>query len=401
MENDFPIVNTTNLSKKFSKSLRRSMLYGATDLTRAFFGKLTKTNYLRPAEFWALNDISLKLSRGQALGVIGPNGSGKTTLLSLLAGIYPPDMGSIKIRGRVAALIALGAGFESKYTGLENIFLKGTLLGMSTKEVKRKLDEIIAFSELEEFINTPISNYSAGMRVRLGFSIATASEPELILLDEVLAVGDRNFRAKCFNKVDEMASDACTILVSHNMNLISRICTEILVLAKGKVVFAGDNVSEGIEFYNARNPLDESSEFGMEEIQIRKFSWGNQGTREEDITKFNYLDDMEMKMEICLPQSLVAPRFRLIIFNNNFLPVAETITEMNFPARRENACHSIDIKISRIELVSGQYSISIVIEDSATGRFLKRFHAIKSFEIGGDTFSISPIRLQAEWKTES
>jgi lipopolysaccharide transport system ATP-binding protein len=397
--NDY-IVEVNNLSKKFSKSLRRSMLYGAQEAMLAFIGKPGISDRLRRSEFWALDDVNLKLSRGQALGVIGQNGSGKTTLLSLLAGIYPPDKGSIKIQGRVAALIGLGAGFESKLTGLENIYLKGTLLGMSTDEIKHKLDEIIAFSELEDFISMPISNYSSGMRVRLGFSIATASDPDLILLDEVLAVGDRNFRAKCFRKVDSMASNACLLLVSHNMNLISRVCTDIMVLEKGKVLYYGGSVSEGIEFYNNHYKLDEASEFGTDEIKIRKIFWGDNADIADDVVRLNYRDELTLNMEVCLPAKITDPRFRLIIFNNNFIPIAESVAEIPLTDldSQEKRCPRIQVTLPAVELVSGGYTITIVIEDTTTNTFLKRFHAIKAFEVSGDTFSSSNIRLQAKWE---
>ncbi|MBE9531297.1 MAG: ABC transporter ATP-binding protein, partial [Proteobacteria bacterium] len=192
------VISIKNLSKKFCTHLKRSMAYGIIDLSKNLVGIKPNTEELRRDEFWALDNMNFELKRGEVLGLIGLNGCGKTTLLRLLTGIFPPDKGEITIKGRVGALIAVGAGFHPHMTGRENIYLNGTILGMSAKELDACFDDIIEFAEIGDFIEAPVSTYSSGMRVRLGFAIAIHINPDILLIDEVLAVGDLNFSIKCF-----------------------------------------------------------------------------------------------------------------------------------------------------------------------------------------------------------
>lgn len=180
-------------------------------------------------EFVALRDISFRVPRGQTVGVIGRNGSGKSTLLTLLSRIYRPTSGSITVRGRVATLLELGAGFHPEFTGIENIFLNGVILGMPRTELEKRLPKIIEFAELEEFIDTPVKHYSSGMVTRLGFSVAVHLDPDVLLVDEVLAVGDAAFQEKCYRKIEEFKQQNVTIFfVSHDMDAIRRVCDRVL-----------------------------------------------------------------------------------------------------------------------------------------------------------------------------
>ena len=194
------IVN--DVSKKFGMSLKNALKYGLSDSARRLVGKKSN-DFLRSGEFWALEDINFSLDPGDALGILGVNGSGKTTLLRILNGTYRPDKGKVLIRGRIGALIAAGAGFSPMLSGRENIFISGTLLGMHPREIKKKFDEIVEFSELSEFIDMPVRNYSSGMSVRLGFAIAVLGNPDVLLVDEVLAVGDMRFQKKCFERIHQ------------------------------------------------------------------------------------------------------------------------------------------------------------------------------------------------------
>ena len=224
------------------------MAHGIVDLSKNLVGIKQDTTKLRKGEFWALDNISFELRRGEALGLIGVNGSGKTTLLRLLAGIFPPDKGEIMVNGRVGALIAVGAGFHPHMTGRENIYLNGTILGMTSEEIDSKSEDIVGFAEIGDFLDAPVSTYSSGMRVRLGFSIATAIQPDLLLLDEILAVGDSRFRVKCFQRIGEILEKSAVIFVSHDMIQTSRICNSVMIIDHGRNIFMGAT-EIGIEKY--------------------------------------------------------------------------------------------------------------------------------------------------------
>lgn len=235
------LVSARHVSKKFCRHLRLSMAYGLMELSKNLVGlKSQQRDTLRRGEFWALHDLSFELRRGDALGVVGLNGSGKTTLLRLLAGILPPDKGEIMIRGHIGTLISMGAGFHPHMTGRENIYVNGSILGMTRDELDAHLDDIVDFAEIGDFLDAPVSTYSSGMRVRLGFSIATAVVPDILLLDEVFAVGDVVFRQRCIERIQSFLNDATIILVSNRPQFIEMLCNRALWLDKGKIVAEGD-----------------------------------------------------------------------------------------------------------------------------------------------------------------
>jgi ABC-2 type transport system ATP-binding protein len=205
------------------------------DRSRSLKETLTRMKRSSFEEFWALSDVSLEAEPGSTLGLIGENGSGKSTLLKCIAGILTPDKGTIEVDGRLSSLLELGAGFHPDLTGRENVYLNGAILGMSRKDVARAEDRIIEFAELEKFIDTPVRNYSSGMIVRLGFSIAVALDPDVLLIDEVLAVGDAAFQAKCRKHMEELRqSDKTLVIVSHDLASIRRLCDRAIWLADGK-----------------------------------------------------------------------------------------------------------------------------------------------------------------------
>ena len=239
---DEALVKVENVSKKFCRSLKKSLWYGVQDIAGELFGRNSAKADLRSEEFWALKDVSFELRRGDTLGLIGPNGAGKSTLLKLLNGLIKPDEGRIAVRGRMGALIALGAGFNPILTGRENIYVNAAVLGIPKREVDTVIDDIIAFSELEEFIDTPFQSYSSGMRVRLGFAVAAHLEPDILIIDEVLAVGDASFRRKCIEHLKRYVrnENTCLILVSHNLRHIEQTCERAMYLNRGHVVLTGD-----------------------------------------------------------------------------------------------------------------------------------------------------------------
>lgn len=243
------VVSVRNVSKKFCRKLRRSMAYGIEDLSRNLFSLKSSTSELRKDEFWALNDINFELKKGESIGLIGANGSGKTTLLRLIAGIFPPDKGEIIVKGRIGALIAIGAGFHPHMTGRENVYLNGTILGMTHKEINSKFKNIIDFAEIGDFLDAPVSTYSSGMRVRLGFSIAIHTEPDILLIDEILAVGDSYFKIKCYQRLSELIEKSVVfILVSHNPEAILATCQKAIYVSNGSVKGLG-NVDTVMRIY--------------------------------------------------------------------------------------------------------------------------------------------------------
>ncbi len=242
------LVEVRGLSKKFCRDLKRSLAYGVVDVMRELGGRETSAE-LRDKEFWALSDISFTLARGEALGIIGRNGAGKSTLLKLLTGLIKPNRGSISINGRLQALIELGAGFNPILTGRENIYINAAILGIPKQVIDKRLDEIIDFAELREFIDAPVNTYSSGMRVRLGFSVAINVRPEVLLIDEVLAVGDLRFRRKARNAMGELLNrNIGLIFISHNIHEVVGITHKTLWLEHGRVKQFGSSAEVCAEY---------------------------------------------------------------------------------------------------------------------------------------------------------
>lgn len=232
--NDSIDIKLDRVSKKYCKSLKRSMRYGVGDITRNAFGLSSRSSTLRKDEFWAVDDVSFEVRRGETIGIIGPNGSGKTTLLKMLNGIFWPDKGKITVKGKVGALIAVGAGFHPALTGRENIYVNAAILGMNKKEVEERFDSILKFADIGDFIDTPVKYYSSGMFVRLGFAVAIHCDPDILLVDEVLAVGDSGFRTKCLRRIADLREDGLTtVLVSHSMNLITVYSDRVILMNHG------------------------------------------------------------------------------------------------------------------------------------------------------------------------
>jgi lipopolysaccharide transport system ATP-binding protein len=246
------VVSVENISKKFSRDLMTSLYYGAKDIANECLAKERKSNVLRKKEFWALKNISFKLHKGDSLGLVGPNGCGKTTTLKLIAGLLKPDTGVIKVKGRVASLISLGVGFSGILTARENIYTNMTLLGLTKKQIDERFDDIVKFAELEHVVDTPLKTFSSGMHARLGFACAVHTDPDVLLIDEILAVGDVQFRMKCHRRLAELRKKGVAfIMVSHNASSLLSACDNAVYLSNGKVVMKGkiQNVMRKYEEY--------------------------------------------------------------------------------------------------------------------------------------------------------
>ena len=234
----------------FKKFRRGEQFDSLRDLLAAHL--LGRRRSLKKAEFWAVHNVSFEVRQGEAFGIIGPNGAGKSTLLKLLAGILHPTQGEIKVEGRISALIELGAGFHGDLTGRENIFLNASILGMTRQETLRKYDEIVAFAGIEEFLDTPVKRYSSGMHARLGFAIAAHVDPQVMLVDEVLSVGDRVFRSKCVEKMRAFLKQGVAIVfVSHDLGAVSRFCDRAMVLLRGQESYVGPAAQAVGHYYSA------------------------------------------------------------------------------------------------------------------------------------------------------
>jgi len=273
------VIQVSGLGKKYLlrhqqegrryKALRDVIADGA----KSFFQnrKIETENRKTVEEFWALHDVSFEVKRGDVVGIIGRNGAGKSTLLKLLSRITEPSKGSIRLRGRVASLLEVGTGFHPELTGRENIFLNGAILGMARIEIAKKFDEIVAFAEIEKFLDTPVKRYSSGMYMRLAFAVAAHLEPEILIVDEVLAVGDAAFQKKCLGKMQDVSKGGRTVLfVSHNMAAVQQLCNHGLLLEKGTVVENGE-ASLVVQTYTSRSTSRSESLVQLE--ATRRFSW--------------------------------------------------------------------------------------------------------------------------------
>jgi len=280
-----PVLQVRNVSKKF----RKGELYDSLrDLIPALTGrlfKLRKSGELGDRDFWALREVSFEVERGEAFGIIGSNGAGKSTILKLLSGIMKPTSGTVHVDGRLSALIEVGAGFHQDLTGRENVFLNGTILGMRREEIRRRFDEIVDFSGLEDFIDTPVKRYSSGMYARLGFSVAAHVEPDLLIVDEVLSVGDYVFQRKCTEKMASIIKSGATVVfVSHNLRAVAALCERSLLLERGQVRKIGPT-RDVLKMYLDRAYATRDSDHAPKDVHIERIEVSRQdGTPAVEVT---------------------------------------------------------------------------------------------------------------------
>lgn len=357
-------VQVERLGKKFGLSLRSALKYGLTDSLRRLSGR-GKDETLRPGEFWALKDVDFTLEPGDALGIMGLNGSGKTTLLRILNGTYTPDEGMATLRGRVGALIAAGAGFSPMLSGRENVYISGALLGMTPAEIRKRFDEIVAFAELDEFIDMPVRNYSSGMGVRLGFAVAVLGSPDVLLVDEVLAVGDLNFQKKCFERIDTLKREGTTILlVSHSPGAIWAVCNKGLTLHHG-ITQGIVPVEDACREYDHRNFATRfASEAKGKQGKIIANTYDSTccGTGDAVVDKFEVLD----LAGVPISETTYGHSFILRNHITVMKPVANAILRVSVDAEIFKCLSIIDNYETMREffqLTPGKYIVDIVIKD--------------------------------------
>ena len=329
-----PIISVEGLGKKYTI---RHEGQGRYRVLREEIFKLPQRLFQRKhqdkEEFWALKDVSFDIMPGDRVGIIGRNGAGKSTLLKLLSRITEPSTGKITLRGRIASLLEVGTGFHPELTGRENIFLNGAILGMSRAEVRRKFDEIVDFAGVEKFLDTPVKRYSSGMYVRLAFAVAAHLEPEILIVDEVLAVGDAEFQKKCLGKMEQVGQDGRTVLfVSHNMAAIQRLCTAGLFLQQGKCTCQG-SIGKIIDMYIHTDDINSSYD-GFSDLQHIKRHYiekifkniSLKNTNKKNTNVFQIGDSLYIDIELTNAKKEYA--YGIAIFNSNGIRITSYATWM-------------------------------------------------------------------------
>jgi lipopolysaccharide transport system ATP-binding protein len=391
------LIQVEGVSKKFCRDLKKSLWYGLQDITSELIGRNGNNDQLRPQEFWSLNNVSFELRRGECLGLIGPNGAGKSTLLKLLNGLIKPDNGKISIRGRVGALISLGAGFNPILTGRENIFVNGAILGLTKREINQKLDEIIDFSEIGDFIDTPVQSYSSGMQVRLGFAIAIQMDPDVLLIDEVLAVGDVGFRSKCYNAISNNAKNAAVIFVSHSMHQISRISTKALVLDMGKTKILSESVPSAIEKYlDLFNPeqgkIIETSTSFISNVRLM-------GQKKEDFYEIKFGDNLNFEFDTKIESIHKHLEVSLSIASQDLVPVLGCNSRIQKkPINYLGKPLHVKVTLPSINLTPGRYYLSVYIVDTKTQEIICWHYASIKLKISGDFYFGTLIQHKGDWE---
>ncbi len=353
---------------------------------------IVRRRRVRPAEIWALRDVSFAVEPGESVGLIGRNGSGKTTLLRLIAGIFRPTSGSVATGGTVGALLGLGAGFHADFTGRENVFLSGSVLGLSRKYIREQLDEIVAFAELDDFIDLPVRTYSAGMQMRLGFAVATHLRPDVLLLDEVFAVGDEAFQRKCAAKIFELRSEGGTLVfVSHDAQTVEHLCERAILLRSGRLEHDG-TARESIERYHGllaedEQPAERSAglrEWGTRELRIAALTLEDASGASRD--QFLAGEPLAVRLELAVERPAPAPWLAIELRDENGALLAGSV--------QDGATLGLDpspgtpqtvlFTIHRLPLLEGRFKISAAVSSAPGGRLYHRIEEAARFVVYPD-----------------
>jgi lipopolysaccharide transport system ATP-binding protein len=403
------LIKVNHISKKFCRDLKLSLWYGVQDIGNDLLGyknTYAKEKELRKNEFWAVRDISFELKRGECMGLIGHNGAGKSTLLKMLNGLIKPDIGRIEMHGRVGALIELGTGFNPILTGRENIYINGSVLGFSKKDIDKKFDEIVDFSEIGEFIDSPLMNYSSGMKVRLGFSVAAQMEPDVLLLDEVLAVGDLNFKQKCMRVIEKMIQNSVVIFVSHNILKVARIATQLMIMKEGRNQFHSHDVLEGINLYFSEIEQERESRFAVKGIHLQKFNLTSSGKNKFDPVKkrfsIAYKSNLEIDLGFLIP--LIYPDLivSIVLYDREITAVAETYSLDNgLKIENNDGKINLHVDINEVQLNPGIYTVDLLLYNAKNMQLILKHKSIQHLEVVGSVLGIGASQMKAEWIQQS
>lgn len=404
------LIKVENVSKKFCRSLKRSLWYGLTDVGTELIGLEKDRTSLRNEEFWALKNISFEVNKGESIGLIGRNGAGKTTLLRLLNGLIRPDSGRIEVRGRMQALIALGAGFNPVLTGRENIYISGALLGIPKVEIDRRFDEIVDFSGIEDFIDAPVQSYSSGMAVRLGFSVAIHMEPDILLLDEVLAVGDIPFRVKCHKKLGEMKERGIPwILVSHDVGTIRNKTDKAIFLNKGQIEYIGDPADAISHYIYSLSEHDMGKKNRLPDADTMETLSPDRDVIIEDVTLLS--EDFKKKEHFLTGEPLIVridylaqkkvdnPSFGIHIYgtDDEMCYTGINTSVSNYKIDYIHGRGSVFYQVDTIPLLSGIYRVRADIWDKNMGMLDKKNEGAY-LHIKGGAFSTGIVYIPHTWK---
>ena len=390
------IIKVENLGKKYiighdrnaesafrSRSLRDTLAHTARGVYQRLRHPLSpNTENTEIEEVWALKNVDFEIASGERVGIIGRNGAGKSTLLKVLSRITEPTAGRIEINGRVASLLEVGTGFHPELSGRENIYLNGAILGMTRREIKTKFDEIVDFSEIEKFLDTPVKRYSSGMYVRLAFAVAAHLEPEILIVDEVLAVGDAQFQRKCLGKMEEAGQEGRTVLfVSHNMAMISNLCQTGMVLNEGKLEFYGQVSDAVMKYYQANNQRDTADEREFKSDTADLLSAELIGL--SDSSDITIHDELLVRMRYRIKKQIdgkCVPNFHFFVSDGRcaFVDSAKDITSM------PPGTYRADCRIPRRFFNEGAYFVGVALTTySESGSF-----KIEFFDNNALTFNV-------------
>ncbi|MBE9189317.1 ATP-binding cassette domain-containing protein [Gloeocapsopsis crepidinum LEGE 06123] len=390
------IIQVENLSKKYVlahqkegnvryKTLREAMTNTTTSLVGVLTPLTKKETHQTREEFWALKEVSFEIKQGEAVGIIGHNGAGKSTLLKLLSRITEPTTGSIAVRGRVASLLEVGTGFHPELTGRENIYLNGSILGMSRTEIKQKFDEIVAFAEVEKFLDTPVKRYSSGMYVRLAFSVAAHLEPEILIVDEVLAVGDSTFQKKCLGKMGDVATkEGRTVLfVSHSMQAIAQLTKRCVLLSKGGVQFDGCT-DKAMQLYIAgQKSADEQPAYYQAPSNKtgNYVAWVRAHTSEEQgVHCWGKSITFEFALNVTNPHQSLCFSFQVV--DELQQPICIFwFFDSQAPFRKEAGTFILRCEIPKLRLYMGSYTLTTWLSERSSNTLLENLTNICPFEV--------------------
>jgi len=367
-----PVIEVTRVTKEYRlgtiQDLKHTLINAGARLT----GRPVPERTL----FKALHDVSFSIDSGEVVGIIGHNGAGKSTLLKLLAGISTPTSGSVTVNGRIAPLIEVGAGFVPDFTGRENVYLNGAILGMSKREIDRKFDEIVDFAEMVEFIDTPVKRYSSGMQVKLAFAVATSVESEILIVDEVLAVGDLAFQRKCFDRMEQLIKgDGRTVLlVSHNIRQVERLCSRVILLDRGITLADGDarqicdlfftRNDEKVKQTTAAGLASRAKNESTGDVVLLDITFLDSTGRTTD--RVGYKDDITLRVRYKLHKPLINPNFGFGIHTIDFLYLATEISEEKFEGRCfEPGIYDLTFHIKSFPFLPGVYSVRLGVSAGA------------------------------------